>query len=67
MYVTVFGQVITDLRELSCLLKDVGNAQILILWGVEDLDIVTFDAKRFLKLMSETYYLRLPETRSLRK
>ena len=49
------------------MLKDVGNAQVLILWGVEDLDIVTFDAKRFLKLMSETYYLRLPETRSLRK
>ena len=67
MHVTVIRQETADPRVLLCLLKDAFDAQVLILRDVEHLDIVTFDATRVLDINLITYYLRLPEIRSLRK
>lgn len=67
VHVTVFGKVVRNFWIFLGRLKYAGNVEVLIMRGVEHLDIVAFDATRLLETGLETYYLRFPVTRSLRK
>ena len=67
VHVTVFWEIVGDFRVFPSCLKYALNAEILVLRDVEHLDVVTFDAARLSEVNTETYYLRFPMTRSLRK
>ena len=65
--VAVFRQVVEDERVLASCLEDVLDAQLVILWAVEVLDVFAFDTSTAESRGRSTYYLRLPVSRSLRK
>lgn len=67
VHVAVFRQKSADLRRLSGLFENATDAERLVLWAVEHLDVVAIDAKSILGRLEDTYYLRLPDTMSLRK
>lgn len=67
MHVTVFREVVIDQRDLPGLIKDPSDAKILVLWSVEDLDVVALDTTPIWLTNKDTYYFRLPVTRSFRK
>ena len=67
VHVTVFWQEVADHWRHSGLFEYATDAERLVLWAVEHLDVVALDAKSILGRAGDTYYLRLPDTMSLRK
>ena len=67
VHVTIFRKVVVNKGDLPGSLEDASNAEILVLRSVEDLDVVALDATPTWLTNKDTYYLRLPVTRSLRK
>ena len=67
VHVTVLWKEFADLRCLPDLLEYAADAERLILWAVEHLDVIALDTASVLDMRDSTYYLRLPDTMSLRK
>ena len=67
VHVAVFRKVVADLWGFPGALEYALNAEVLVLRDVEHLDVVALDAASILVRKAETYYLRLPVTRSFKK
>ena len=67
VHITVFWQEVADLWRHSGLFEYATDAERLVLWAVEHLDVVALDAAPILDMDRETYNLRFPVTRSFKK
>ena len=67
VHVAVLGEVVVDSWVLSGSLEDAFDAEVLVLWNVEDLNVVALDAKEGSVTRRYTYNFFLPITMSLRK